>query len=147
MVPKALIPWAALAVVLAMTASFFYGLKVGNDRLESYKMVVRAVGEAQEARTAQRIAADKQRKVKTDEQVTIDRKRIAALSRSLRDERARGRFVPAAPASAASPDTAKVNRAELERALQQLDAGVSELIAEGDQGRVDLDAAKGWAQD
>jgi len=48
-------PWVLLALLAALVGSFFYGLHIGNERLESYQIAVKAVGEAQEARTKLRI--------------------------------------------------------------------------------------------
>jgi len=130
-----------------MAASFFYGLSIGNERLESYQLAVKAVGQAQEANTKLRIAADKQRKEKAD---AANKKLVAdnaALGKRLRNERARSRFVPPAAPGARSPDTAKINRAELERTIQRLDDRVSGIIAQCDKGRIDLDTAKEWVKE
>ena len=63
----------------------------------------------------------------------------------MRDDRARSRFVPAAPAGSRSVDLACFNRADLERTLQRFDEAVTGLIAEGDADAVGLNVARSWA--
>ena len=146
MVPRALAPWALLTVGVLMVASFFYGLSIGNERLESYQAVVKAVGEAQEANTKLRIAADKQRKEKADAKLTKD---IAGFKRTiagLRRDRPSSSFVPAAPAGSSRPDLICFDRAEYQRADGSFTEGARRLADEGTESTLGLDAAKAWAQ-
>lgn len=71
--------------------------------------------------------------------------RLNSDVRRLRDDRSRTSYVPAAPAGSGRADLACFDRAELERALQHLDAGLSGLIAEGDADAVGLSAVRDWA--
>lgn len=140
-------PWVLLALTLAGASLFGYGLHIGNQRLESYQIAVKAVGKVQEANTKRIIAENKSRKEKADASNTKLVADNAALNKQLRNERARRGYVPAAAPGAKSPNTAKVNRAELERAIQRLDERVSGIVAQCDKGRIDLDTAKDWAQE
>ena len=105
-----------------------------------------ALGEAAKQRNAQIAAADKLRKENADAENNRTITDLRADVKRLRDNRARGSYVPAAPAGSRSTEIACFDRANLERAIQQLDAGVSELFAEGDEGTVNLNTAKRWAQ-
>jgi DNA repair exonuclease SbcCD ATPase subunit len=150
------------ATIIATVAAVGMGiaLKIQSARLESakqetkevkaqfnqFKTEVAELGRLAQARTDARIAEDKKRKEKADAESKKLRAERSALARRLRDERARTSFVPAAPAGSTSPERAAFNRAALERALQRLDAGVSELVAEGDDAVAGLNAAKEWAR-
>ena len=73
---------------------------------------------------------------------------IAGLNadiKRMRDDRTRGRFVPAAPAGSRSVGLACFDRAELEQALQRFDDGISGLIGEGDTDAVGLNVGRRWA--
>ena len=105
-----------------------------------------ALGEAAKQRNAQIATADKLRKEQADAENNRTITSLRADNKRLRDERARSSYVPAAPAGSRSPEIACFNRANLERAIQQLDDRVSELFAEGDEGTVNLNTAKRWAQ-
>lgn len=88
---------------------------------------------------------DRKAKGKSDEELKVARADNLSLSRKLRDARSRRGFLPSSAASAGSTQGITIIGTDLERALQQLDEGVSLLIAEGDQARVTLDAAKQWS--
>ena len=137
-----------LAGVLAL------GLAVQTKRVESAKAElaafvaqVEANGKAAELAKQKREADDKANKQRIDNETDKLRSANATLARQLRDQRAASRFVPDAPASAKRPDAISYDRAKLERALQQLDAGVSDIVAAGDAARIDLNLALKWARD
>lgn len=111
-----------------------------------FEAATAALGEAAKQRNAQTAKSDKLRKENADAENNRTITSLRADVKRLRDTRARGSYVPAAPAGSRSPEIACFNRVDLERAIQQLDAGVSELFAEGDEGTVNLNTAKRWAQ-
>lgn len=74
-------------------------------------------------------------------------KRLNADNKRLRNERARTSYTPAATANSRSPDLACFDRTELEQAFRFLDAGISELIAEGDNSTLRLSIGMKWASD
>ena len=63
----------------------------------------------------------------------------------MRDDRARGRFVPAAPAGSRNPEIACFDRAELERTIRDFDTAIQGLIEQGDADAVGLNVARSWA--
>ena len=89
--------------------------------------------------------ADKLRKEKADAENKRTITSLRADVKRMRDDRARSRFVPAAPAGSRSVGLACFDRADLERTLQQFDEAVTGLIAEGDADAVGLNAARSWA--
>ena len=143
--------YLVIAVVIGMLV---LDITVQTKRLEATKAeyaafvaAVKAKGEEQERKTKSEIAKHKSAQEKANAENQTSRARIAALSRQLRDARAGGRFVPAAPAGAASPASVTYDRANLEREIQRLDAGVSGLFAEGDQAVADRNTALKWARE
>ena len=135
---------------------------IQTERLDSAKTALEAVRGEYGAFKAQvatlgRIAQDK-----ADKQAKSDKRRkevadanysstIAAMHNDitrLRDERdrARGDLLPAPAAGAKRPDVVTFQRAEFERTLSNFMAGAGKLVEEGDIARVELDAAKTWAQ-
>lgn len=136
----------ALAVVGGLLALQTMRLEGVKAEYAAFKANVKAVGEEAERKAKARELADKQNKEKADAENKTLRADNAALSRKLRDARARGGFVPAATPGARRPDIAPFDRAELERAIQRLDDGVSGIVEKGDQARIDLDSAKRWAK-
>ena len=138
------------AYALAAAAIFGFGWLQGAHheqlKVAKFEAATVALGKAAKQRAEQIAAADKLRKENADAE---NKRTIASLRadvKRLRDERARGNYVPAAPAGSRSPEIACFDRAELERAIQQLDARVSELFAEGDEATMNLNTAKRWAQ-
>jgi hypothetical protein len=141
-------PWVLVILGVIVVSAFFYGLNIGNSRLESYQIAVKAVGQAQEDRTLRRIKDDKRIKKEADDAyktkfgsvVTRNRALLAKLRKDTG-----GSVLPPVPAGAASPDRAAFDRAELDRALREFTSGAAELIGEGDKAVIGLDTAKGWA--
>lgn len=137
-------------LVLALGA----GLKIQTSRLDAVKTEYAAFkAEVKVIGVQAQLAADKQKAsdIKKQEKVNVQNKILraanTALTRELRDSRASSNYVPAAPTGSTSPDIASFSRAELERAIQQLDAGVQGIVEKGDQARIDLDSAKTWAKE
>ena len=80
--------WKILAVLLllgALSASFYYkGLNAGREELALYKLTVKAVGEAQEAKTKQVIISQQQIANEANDEAT---KLRAALTNYFNDPR------------------------------------------------------------
>lgn len=87
--------------------------------------------------------------LKAKENADVENARLradnAALAKRLRNARASRSSVPSAPASAKRPHLAIFDRTQLDGALRQLDEGISDIVAEGDAARIDLDSAKKWS--
>ena len=139
---------AAAAVMLVMGIA----IKVESSRLEScktehaaFQASVKAQGEVAIAKTKAEI--ERQAKLLKESEVNSAKAKsdLSVANKRLRDERARSSRVPAAPAGSAKPDLACFGRADLERALQQLDEGVSGLADEGDQNTLRLKMSREWA--
>mgnify|MGYP001586371696 CR=1 FL=1 len=143
-------PWALLILGGIIVSAFFYGLHIGNSRLESYQLAVKAVGQAQEERTLQRIKDDKRIKKEADDAHKIKHDKLVAYNRALAAKLrkdAGGSVLPPAPAGTASPERATFDRAELDRALREFTAETAELLGEGDKAIIGLDAARAWAKE
>ena len=142
--------WLAAAAVMLMMG---IAIKVQSSRLESCKTEhaafvaqVEANGKIAEAKAKEKIAADLANKQRTDNETTKLRAANATLARQLRDSRAASSFLPATGSPSGSPQSITFDRAKLERTIQQLDEGVSGLIARGDQAVIDLNLSLKWAQ-
>ena len=146
-------PWA-LAALFALGLAFGGSgawwvqgqrLAATQARFDGFVGTVKAEGDAAKKLADATAAEDKRKKESSDHEYET---RIASLTadvKRMRDDRARSRFVPAAPAGSRSPGLACFDRAELEQALRRLDAGISGLIDEGDADAVGLNVARSWA--
>ena len=146
-------PWA-LAALFALGLAFGGSgawwvqgqrLAATQARFDGFVGTVKAEGDAAKKLADATAAEDKRKKESSDHEYET---RIASLTadvKRMRDDRARSRFVPAAPAGSRSVGLACFDRAELEQALQRFDDGISGLIAEGDAGAVGLNVARSWA--
>lgn len=144
--PFLLANWQLIAVGLLALSVFAYWkhCEYVKDDYRKFIAKLEAQGKAQEEKVRLIVEQGKKDKERADRENARLRDSNTALSRSLRDARSSARYVPPAAPGSRSPDRATFDRAELERAIQQLDAEVSGLIAEGDQARIDLDTAKAW---
>jgi len=101
-------------------------------------------GDAAAARAKAIDAANQLNKEKADAEnfrtVTELRDAVARM----RLARARGSYLPGAPADSPSPESITFDRAELERAIRRLDERVQDLIGQGDEKRINLDTAIRW---
>jgi hypothetical protein len=147
---SAYVALAAGAVILVLGI----GLKVQGARLDacraeyaSFVADVKAKGEAAQKAAKAQETADKRRKERADAEAKRLRADNATLAASLRDARSRGGYLPRPATGSASPDRITFKRAELERAIERLDAGVSGIAAAGDDARIGLDAVRAWAQE
>lgn len=149
--------WGYAAIGAAVViAGLGLALKVQTSRLDAVRAEyagfvaqTKAIGEAAEKAARLKESEDRKRKESADADLTRARRDLAGLAdayRSLREQRARSGFVPAAAPGAASPDRACFDRAELERTMERIDAVGAGIAQEGDQARIGLDAAKWWAR-
>lgn len=142
-------PWA-LAALFALGLAFggSGAWWVQGQRLDAVKAFVattKAEGEAAKKLADATAAEDKRKKESSDHEYETTIASLRADVKRMRDDRARSRFVPAAPAGSRSVGLACFDRAELEQALQRFDDGISGIIAEGDAGAVGLNVARSWA--
>ena len=120
-------------------------LAATQARFDGFVGTVNAEGEAAKKLAEAKAAEDKRIKGNSDHEYQITLAGLLADNKRLRDARAGSRIVPAAPAGSRSPGLACFDRAELERTLQQFDAGISGLFDEGDTNAVGLNVARSWA--
>lgn len=150
--PPSLLPsiykYGLRALLLAAFGGVCWLQGAHHEQLKAVKFEAAtvALGEAAKQRSAHITKADKLRKENADAENNRTITSLRADVKRLRDERSRSSYVPAAPAGSRSPEIACFNRADLERAIQQLDDRVSAMVARCDEGTVNLDTAKRWAQ-
>jgi len=128
--------------------------KIQTSRLDAVKaeyaafvLKVKVLGEEAERKAKAKETADIKLKERTDAETKRLRTVNSDLSIKLRDERARSDRLSQATAASDSAGRACYGAAELERAIQRLDEGVSGLIAEGSKAIGDLNVARLWATD
>ena len=112
---------------------------------DGFVTTTKAQGEIAENLAKAKEAEDKRNKEKSDADYQNAISGLRADVKRLRDDRARGGYVPAAPAGSRNPEIACFDRADLEQALRRLDEGISGLIDEGDADAVGLNVARRWA--
>ena len=149
-----------MALLWLMAAAFVVGLSSGaggawwvqglrldavQAEYDGFVATTKAQGEATKKLADAKAAEDKRNKESSDHEYQTTIARLDADVKRMRDDRARSRFVPAAPAGSRSVGLACFNRADLERTLQQFDEAVTGLIAEGDADAVGLNVARSWA--
>lgn len=146
-------PWA-LAAIFALGLAFggsgawwLQGQRLAatQARFDGFVGTVKAEGEAAKKLADAKAAEDKRNKESSDHEYQTTIARLDADVKRMRDDRARSRFVPAAPTGSRSVGLACFDRADLERTLQQFDEAVTGLIAEGDADAVGLNVARSWA--
>lgn len=148
--------WAALGVAMVAAAAFGAAKMHQHDQkaydalsaaYAGFKAEVAAAGKAQNDRAAAIAAHDELLKEEADDDHEAALAKLRADVDRLRARRSSGGILPPAAPGAPSPDRATFSRAELERALRDLDAGVQGLVDEGSRAVIDLDTAKRWARD
>ncbi len=141
----------ALAVAFGLLAAYAGLQRVEKDAIRAeyaeYRTKVAEAARAAAAAALQRTIADEKRKEEADEENLRLRTALAATTRKLRDARAASSFVPPSAPGASRPEVAAFDRAELERALRELDQEIQGLIDEGDQAVIDLNTARNWARE
>ena len=144
------------ALLWLIGAAFVIGLGSGGsaawwvqglrlDAVQAFVATTKAQGEAAKKLADATAAEDKRKKESSDHDYQTTIAGLNADIKRMRDDRARSRFVPAAPAGSRSVGLACFDRADLERTLQQFDEAVTGLIAEGDADAVGLNVARSWA--
>lgn len=149
----ALILWiAAGAFVLGLSSGagvawWVQGLRLDalQAKYDGFVATTKAEGEAAKQLAEAQAAKDKRKKESSDHEYQTTIANLRADVKRMRDDRTRGRFVPAAPASSRNPGIACFDRAELEQAIRRLDSGVSGLLEQGDADAVGLNTARAWA--
>jgi hypothetical protein len=132
--------------VLLLLTGYIKGCTDERVKSVAFQAKVEALGEEAKKRVKEQEAKDKLKKEQADRENQVSSKRIADLSRQLRESRSAKRYVPPAAPGSASPDRATFDRAELDGAIRRLDAGVQGLIDEGDTAVTDLNTARKWAK-
>ena len=146
-------PWALVALFALGLSSgaggawWVQGLRLDavQAKYDGFVATTKAEGEAAKKLADAKAAEDKRKKESSDHEYETTIAGLNADIKRMRDDRARSRFVPAAPAGSRNPGIACFDRAELERTLQQFDEAVTGLIAEGDADAVGLNVARSWA--
>ena len=116
-----------------------------KTEFDGFVTTTKAQGEIAENLAKAKEAEHKREKEIADHEYRTAIAGLAADVKRLRDDRARGGYVPAAPAGSRSPGLACFDRTELEQALQRLDDEISGLIGEGDADAVGLNVARSCA--
>lgn len=143
--------WLYVGIALVI-AGLTVAVKVQTSRLdtcktsfEAFKATVKAEGEAAAKEAARVNLANQKGMEAANAKIKVLLADNGSLGKRLRDARSNSGFLPKPAADSPSPDRACFGRAELESALQRLDAGVSLLIGEGDQAKLKLSTAAEWA--
>lgn len=142
--------WIALAVAAAVLVAWgsFWKWQAGRweDKYIAFVAQTEALGKQAELKAKETEAKNKKAKEVADAR---NEKTITALradNQRLRDEHSRSSLVPGAAPGSASPETVTFYRAELGSALRRFEAGVENLLGEGDEAIEGLNTAREWAQ-
>lgn len=120
-----------------------------TQAFDSFKAEEKAIGEKAAKESADEKAADEKRKRDADAENAATVARLNADVDKLRRERdrARGNFVPAAPAGSQCPaQQACFDRDSLESALREFATGIRRLADESSALEADINTARRWAQ-
>jgi len=150
--PTALL-WLALAAFTAGLVSgagpawYVQGLRLDavQSAFDGFVATTKAEGEAAKKLAEAKAKADRQLKESSDHDYQTTIAGLNADIKRMRDARAGGRFVPAAPAGSRRVDLACFDRAELERTLRDFDTAIQGLVDQGSADAVGLNVARRWA--
>ena len=136
------------SLIAGSSAWYVQGLRIdkikSDHSLEVQK--IKNMGEIVQAKSDTITVIQEKAKEVADVDYKETIKRLNADNKRLRNERSRTSYTPAATANTGRPDLACFDRIELESAFQFLDAGLQDLIAEGDQNTTRLVSGMKWAQ-
>ena len=146
-------PWALAALFALGLASgaggawWVQGLRLDAVKAEyaGFVATTKAQGEAAKKLADATAAEDKRKKESSDHEYQTTIASLRADVKRMRDDRARSRFVPAAPAGSRSPDLACFDRAELERTIRDFDSAIQGLVDQGSADAVGLNVARSWS--
>jgi hypothetical protein len=113
---------------------------------ETFQITTKVLGEQAEKKRIDTEAKDLLRKKQADEEIKTLMANLATSNRRMRDARASSGYLPKASPTTERPDRITLDRAELERAIGQLDKGLQGITEQGDSFRLKLDTAIKWAQ-
>jgi len=136
MIPHIPLSWIVTGLAVLALGGYIWHCESVKDDMVAAEALARHQAELN-ARKAEEALRAKER---ADETYERNLSRLRADVERLRQSRTD--FVPPAAPASPSPDRACFSRAELERALRKLDSGVQDLVREGDEARIGLDAAK-----
>lgn len=145
--------WKVVAVGLLVAILAAYGVTMRTQRdiaraeYSDYRRDVAVAAQAAAEQALKKTIADEKRKEEADEENMRLQRSLADATRKLRDARAASSFVPATASCPSRPESACFQRADLERALRELDQEVQRLVDEGSRAVVELDTVKRWAQE
>jgi len=144
---SAAIAFLAGSLIAGSSAWYVQGLsidKIKSDHsLEIQK--IKNTGEIVQDKSDTITVTQEKAKEVADADYKEDFAKLNADLKRLRNERSRTSYTPAATANSRSPELTCFDRIELESAFQFLDAGIQELIAEGDQNTARLVSGMKWA--
>ncbi len=149
----ALLLWiAGIAFVVGLSSGaggawWVQGLRLDTVKAEyaGFVAATKAEGEAAKKLADAKAAEDKRNKESSDHEYQTTIARLDADVKRMRDDRARSRFVPAAPAGSRRVDLACFDRAELERTIRDFDTAIQGLVDQGSADAVGLNVARSWA--
>ena len=154
--------YAAVLVIVGLFSAWVYyeggvgpRAELSKERAAHLAFVnqVKALGDAQDARTKSEDAKNQKRKEQSDVEIAKvrrDRDLMYDAYRRLRDQRANSGsgsgLLPETSPGSESPERACFDRSRLDRALSRFDQGVTDLLERGDKAIDGLNSAKRWAQ-
>lgn len=112
---------------------------------DGFVATTKAQGDAAKKLADATAAEDKRKKESSDHEYQTTIASLHADIKRMRDARAGGRFVPAAPAGSRRVDLACFDRAELERTIRDFDTAIQGLVDQGSADAVGLNVARRWA--
>ncbi len=150
-------PWVLLTLLGALLGSFFYGMHIESVKFAAFRAQVAVIGEAQNAKAAQKAKDDKALKKETDNVYKVENDKLArdnaALGKRVR-EGAGSSYVSAGqqPAGSKCPDgQACFDAREFDAALRESARGTQSfaeatvgLVGEGASVALKLDTGIAW---
>ena len=141
----ALILWIAAGAFVSGAGGAWWLQGLRLDAVQAFVATVKAEGEAAKKLAEATAAEDKRKKENSDHDYQTTIAGLNADIKRMRDDRARGRFVPAAPAGSRRVDLACFDRAELERTIRDFDTAIQGLVDQGSADAVGLNVGRSWA--